>query len=205
MPAPEPTSPAEPLPVRLVNTLWSQRGALRDDLEAPQRAVEWLHDNGFPVTGVDPQGVDALVRLRTALRTVAAHLTGDTREPAPGSTPGPATDDRVRGDVEAAVALIDQLSRSAPARHLVLAEGRLTWSAPPAATTVDDALSTLAAAAATFFTGLDAERLRACHGPRCIVYFTQDHVRRQWCSPGCGNRARAARHYRRHQGDTAVP
>jgi predicted RNA-binding Zn ribbon-like protein len=39
--------------------------------------------------------------------------------------------------------------------------------------------------------------LRACRAPGCVLYFVRDHPRQEWCSVTCGNRARAARHYRR--------
>ena len=47
----------------------------------------------------------------------------------------------------------------------------------------------------------DSPQLRACHAPGCVLYFLKDHPRREWCSTACGNRARAARHYRRHRLD----
>ena len=31
-----------------------------------------------------------------------------------------------------------------------------------------------------------------------IRFFVRDHPRKRWCSAACGNRARVARHYRRH-------
>jgi predicted RNA-binding Zn ribbon-like protein len=40
--------------------------------------------------------------------------------------------------------------------------------------------------------------LGACEAPGCVRYFVRDHPRRGWCSAACGNRARVARHYRRH-------
>jgi predicted RNA-binding Zn ribbon-like protein len=40
------------------------------------------------------------------------------------------------------------------------------------------------------------QELRACQGPGCVLFFIRDR-RREWCSHGCGNRARAARHYAR--------
>jgi predicted RNA-binding Zn ribbon-like protein len=42
--------------------------------------------------------------------------------------------------------------------------------------------------------------LRACRAPGCVLFFVKDHPRREWCSATCGNRARVARHYRRHHG-----
>ncbi|WP_440101770.1 CGNR zinc finger domain-containing protein [Streptosporangium sp. H16] len=49
-----------------------------------------------------------------------------------------------------------------------------------------------------FLTGPRREDLRACTAPRCVRYFVKKHGRQEWCKPSCGNRARAARHYRRH-------
>ena len=201
--------PGEPLPVRLLNTLWAQRGGLRDDLATPADALTWSRTHGSPTERVDPAGLDAVVELRAALRTVAGHLTGDDRISAPQTDsddlhdpPGPSLA-AAAGDVAAALAVINEHSALAPAGHLTLVDGQVTWSVPPPSPAIEDALAVIAAAAAILFTGPDASRLRACHGPRCVLYFVQDHPRRQWCSLACGNRARAARHYRRHQDDTA--
>ncbi|MFF3488386.1 CGNR zinc finger domain-containing protein [Streptomyces sp. NPDC002701] len=57
----------------------------------------------------------------------------------------------------------------------------------------------LARAAVAFLAGPDRRRLRACHAPRCVRYFLQDHPRQEWCTPSCGNRARVARHHERHK------
>ncbi|MDR6317410.1 putative RNA-binding Zn ribbon-like protein [Actinoplanes couchii] len=51
--------------------------------------------------------------------------------------------------------------------------------------------------AIALFTGAARDDLRACPGPGCVLHFVRDSPRREWCSPGCGNRARAARHYAR--------
>ena len=204
--------PGEPLPVRLLNTLWAERGDLRDDLATPADVLTWLHVNGFPTKSVDPSGLDAVVELRAALRTVAGHLTGEDRVsasktdsdgPQDPSEPSDTSDAAATGDVAAALAVINRHSTLAPTGHLTLVEGQVTWSAPAPGPGIEDALAAIAAAAATLLTGPDAARLRACHGPRCVLHFVQDHPRRQWCSLACGNRARAARHYRRHQDDAA--
>lgn len=57
----------------------------------------------------------------------------------------------------------------------------------------------LARAAIAFLAGPDLVRLRACTAPRCVRYFLKEHGRQEFCKPPCGNRARAARHYQRHQ------
>jgi predicted RNA-binding Zn ribbon-like protein len=201
--------PGEPLPVRLLNTLWAERGNLRDDLATPADVLAWLHVNGFPTKSADPSRLNAVVELRAALRTVADHLTRDDRvsaSPIDSEDLHHPSDPRVvaaAGDVAAALTLITEHSALAPTGHLALVDGQVRWSVPPPGPAAQDALAIIAATAATLFTGPDAARLRACHGPRCVLYFVQDHPRRQWCSLACGNRARAARHYRRHQDDTA--
>jgi predicted RNA-binding Zn ribbon-like protein len=59
-------------------------------------------------------------------------------------------------------------------------------------------IATLARAAIDFLSGPHREQLRACNAPRCVRYFVKTHGRQEWCKPSCANRARAARHYQRH-------
>lgn len=50
---------------------------------------------------------------------------------------------------------------------------------------------------------LDRDRIRACAGHDCVLHFydTSRTGKRQWCSmAGCGNRAKARRHYERSRG-----
>ncbi|MFV2121917.1 CGNR zinc finger domain-containing protein [Streptomyces sp. Act-28] len=63
------------------------------------------------------------------------------------------------------------------------------------------ALGEVGAAAVALFSGEQADRLRACAAPGCILYFVRTHARREWCTTGCGNRVRVARHSRRAQED----
>lgn len=69
----------------------------------------------------------------------------------------------------------------------------------------DTERAAIAAEAVELFTGEDRVLLRACYAPGCVLYFVKDHPRREWCSPSCGNRARAARHYRRNRGESPGP
>lgn len=39
-----------------------------------------------------------------------------------------------------------------------------------------------------------ATALAVCHAPSCGMFFVPSDRRQTWCSPGCGNRARVARH-----------
>lgn len=55
-------------------------------------------------------------------------------------------------------------------------------------------LGRLARSAMVLLTGDERERLHLCNAPSCGMLFLGS---RQWCCAACGNRARAARHYRR--------
>jgi predicted RNA-binding Zn ribbon-like protein len=63
----------------------------------------------------------------------------------------------------------------------------------------DGVLARIAEEAVDLFAGPLRADLRVCRGPGCVLYFLRDHPRREWCSAGCGNRARVARHYHRHR------
>jgi predicted RNA-binding Zn ribbon-like protein len=190
----------EPLPVELMNTLWADRDGVHDALADPAGAVAWLRAVGpraeIPADGLGVPGDHAeaeavarqLRQLRDALRRLAAEVTGDPRP-----TAGPASR-------SAAIDTINRAAAVAPSwPELNWPDGgpatRQVRSRGPAARTL---LSAVAAQAAVLFAGPDQPRLRACLAPGCVLYFVQNHPRREWCSAGCGNRARVARHYRRH-------
>jgi predicted RNA-binding Zn ribbon-like protein len=59
----------------------------------------------------------------------------------------------------------------------------------------------IARAAIALFAGPDAPLLRRCQGPGCILFYVRRHPRQEWCSEGCGTRARVSRHYYRHRDD----
>jgi predicted RNA-binding Zn ribbon-like protein len=60
--------------------------------------------------------------------------------------------------------------------------------------TLAELLGTFARAAIDLVTSPAAAELRVCGAPSCGMYFLGA---RRWCCVACGNRARAARHYRR--------
>jgi len=57
----------------------------------------------------------------------------------------------------------------------------------------------VAASGVALLSGQQRSLLRACRAPGCILFFVQNHARREWCSAECGNRARVARHSRRQR------
>ena len=196
----------EALPVELMNTIWADRAGVHDALARPDTALAWLRALGGRIepepsvitawldedrpTDLD-QAVDGLRRLRDAVRRLAAEATGDPRAAAVST-------------IDERQAALDVLDRSCAARPVW---STLSW--PPGrepvrivhvdGTVGDVVIAVLAAAAVALFSSPARTRLRACLAPGCVLYFVKQHPRREWCSAGCGNRARVARHYRRHR------
>jgi predicted RNA-binding Zn ribbon-like protein len=192
-------SAAEPVAVLLMNTIWADRSDVHDALTTTAELSAWLAavadrltNGGTPITGVREQDLEEFRELRSALRRLAAEVTGDerarSREALDRRGPRWATD------------VLNTASAAAPPI------ARLSWpdriarrSGPAGVRTPVAALSTIAAAAVDILGAPDAGGLRACPAPGCVLYFVKDHPRREWCSASCGNRARAQRHYQRHR------
>jgi predicted RNA-binding Zn ribbon-like protein len=184
--------PGEPLPVRLMNTVWADRSGVYDALTTTGDLRAWLAAThpGLDQPDPGPGDLDRFRALRDALRRLAALVTGDTRIAAASATAG----------VVQAVAEVNRAAAQAPPwPELVYHGGDLHAAAGGGATPARRALSSIASQAVGLLTGLDGITLRACYAPGCVLYFVRDHPRREWCSAACGNRVRAARHYQRHR------
>jgi predicted RNA-binding Zn ribbon-like protein len=187
----------EPLPVELMNTVFADRDGVHDALASPADLDTWLTAvrprfspglADLPDAGAGP--LREFQRLRDALRVLAADVTDDTRLPRPL-------------DLDTATDVVNSACAYAP-----------TWSAMSAQATrtrrshhtfAEAALSDIAEQSVDLFTGAARDQLRACHAPTCVLFFIRNHPRREWCSASCGNRARVARHYRRHHSDVDTP
>ena len=175
-------TPDEPRPVLLMNTIWASRSQVHDDLATAEGLTGFL---GFEAGEDD---LRAFRTLREALRDLAAVLTQDTREIARGH------------DVARAVRDLNRSARRAVEwPQLGQRDGKLVRHHEGEGTPANRVLAAIAAEAVVLFTGEQHAQLRACYAPGCVLYFVKDHPRREWCSPGCGNRVRAARHYRRNR------
>ncbi|TCO49750.1 putative RNA-binding Zn ribbon-like protein [Actinocrispum wychmicini] len=180
----------EPLPVELMNTVWADRDGVHDSLDSPAGLADWLAAvrprlPHLPESG--PLPLAEFRRLRDALRVLAAAVTEDTRSTR-------------ELDVESAVDVLNASCAYAPNWSAMTWPDTLTKiAAQPFA---DAALSIIAEEAVALFAGPDRSRLRACYAPTCVLFFIRNHPRREWCSASCGNRARVARHYRRHHADS---
>jgi hypothetical protein len=171
---------AEPAALRLMNTVQGGRDGLYDTLESRDDLVGWIAEvipgAGITVTGDD---LAAYRRVRDALRAVGTAVAD--RPAGPGLT----------GHVRE----INNWARRAQPPQLRLRGHRLD-RAEPAGRRVQAALATLAAEAVELFT---EGNVLACGAPGCVLFFVPGHPRQEWCSTTCGNRVRAARHYRRHR------
>ncbi len=174
--------PDEPVPVRLMNTVWADRSGVHDALTTASDLSAWLAGVGVDGPAPDAGDVQRFRALRDALRRLAALLTGGTGN-----------------DTDAAVAEINRAVSQAPSwPQLVYRDGRLHGVVSGRGDPSRRALSTIAQQSIDLLSGPDRIGLRACLAPGCVLYFMKDHPRREWCSTACGNRARVARHYRRH-------
>ncbi|SDS58375.1 CGNR zinc finger domain-containing protein [Actinoplanes derwentensis] len=173
----------EPLPIEFANTLHAVRGRVRDGLTTTAELADWLQRNGLPAEVTADDLIQAR-ELRDAVRAIA-HAVAHGRDP-----------ERVD------ITVVNTFARSTPRWR------ELHWSPQPHAvahttgTPLAAALSTVADATIALFTSTARDDLRACPGPGCVLHFVRDAPRREWCSPGCGNRARAARHYARSRDRT---
>ncbi len=165
----------EPLGLDLLNTVWVDAEGTHDLLADAEGLALWLSAHGFAERVPASAGVrEALVGARDA---IAAHL----------GEPGSPT--------------------ALAALNAVLARGALRRSVDPdgprTVIDVDDPAALPAWTAAEDYLRLrerDPSRLRHCSGPGCVLHFYDTSRRgdRRWCSmAGCGNRAKAARHYAR--------
>ncbi|MGW4945720.1 CGNR zinc finger domain-containing protein [Actinoplanes sp. NPDC004185] len=178
--------PDEPVPIRLMATIWADTDGVHDDLAGPPDLDEWLDAIGVARHGVAATRAEfrRARALRDSVRRLAAFVTGDDRPAAASAGP----------DVRQALETVNAVVRELPVPQLVMHEADLELAAGSAASPVTAGLAEVAAAAQQLLTS--GSMLRACLAPGCVLYFAKTHPRREWCSVACGNRVRAARHYR---------
>ncbi|MBB6349290.1 CGNR zinc finger domain-containing protein [Nonomuraea muscovyensis] len=179
----------EPPPIELANTVHAVRGHRRDGLRTIEHLAAWLRDVrprlAVPLTDaelceVTGEDLADARELRDAIRALA-------------SAAAPESGDAAL-DPRAAETLNRHARRSPRWRELLLdpePHAVVRGTGRPVAA----ALAAVAEEAVDLFAGPARHRLRACQGPGCVLHFVRESPRREWCSAGCGNRARAARHY----------
>ncbi|MEW1658091.1 ABATE domain-containing protein [Streptomyces sp. NPDC093707] len=177
-------------------------GGVADDLADTTGLTAWIRDRADALDCAadgPPTADEALLTAVRELRDAVRALFARAVRPGP---PSPADAHRLLPEDQALARLNAAAARVPTAPHL-------TWEpdAPPVlrdlptatAPAADRLTAALARAALAFLGGPDRDRLRACPAPRCVRYFVKEHARQEWCKPSCGNRARVARHHRRHR------
>ncbi|MCK2217824.1 ABATE domain-containing protein [Actinomadura sp. ATCC 31491] len=186
------------LTLDFVSTIRAQRSGLTDQLADVAGLTAWAREHAAALD-LDPafSATEELraeaVRLRQAVRALFA------RAVAPGP-PSRADAADLPGFAES-LALVNARALAVPRAP------QLSWDGEPSLASVTAApaepavrlLGALATAAVEFLAGPERELLRTCQAPRCVLYYVKEHPRQEWCSTSCGNRARAARHYREHK------
>ena len=163
-----------------LNTEIMRNGAPADLLESPGDLAYWLVDAGETHEKVTAETLAQAKALRAALRRVV--VAGTRRENAPP---------------DALTTINDALSAGHEQRELQQAEpGKFIAQTRRAG----GPLFFLAEAGLDLLCHHDLQLARQCESPQCILWFldsTKNHKRR-WCRMGvCGNREKAAAHYRR--------
>lgn len=182
-PDPRPLT-GEPLSLDLLNTLWHDRYGRYDLLDSTAGLACWL--SGSRVAAAYAGG-----ELRADRTTLAAARAA--RSAVAGVAGGAGRADVGPGALDAFNRLLDAgrirrlLTAAGPVERLEAADpGRL--------------LGYLVAADYLRLLSTAGDRLRSCANPTCGLRFhdVSRNGTRRWCtSTGCGNRAKAARHYAR--------
>jgi predicted RNA-binding Zn ribbon-like protein len=178
----------EPLAIDLANTVMVvQQGQAVDLLATPSDLRRWLQaererlgDCAFAAAHLD--------EIR-ALRDSVRSLLGASAQ---GTKPPPEALEHLNA-ASAAAPIAPQLDA---ARGGELRTVERAAAGDPLARL----LGALARSAIALVTRPESERLRVCEAPSCGMFFLGA---RRWCCAACGNRARAARHYRRTRGRAA--
>lgn len=174
-----------PLAVNLANTLVSDRPG-RDLLSTRRQLKRWLRTQAewFRIPAAPGVRLEEFRTLREVVRDLFTAVVG-------GDRPSPRA--------------IRELNRFAALAPTVAAlEHRRVGFAMRNRPLVDDrdhaVMAAVAASAIELLAGPDRDRLRACLGPRCRLFFVAAHPARRWCDPRvCGNRVRVARHAERRR------
>jgi CGNR zinc finger protein/putative stress-induced transcription regulator len=204
----------QPLAVELLNTLGDERYGEPGSADDERGLRAWLagiegreldRDDAALFRSVPADGDEldlaGLRRLRDALRAVAARVAGET--PTIAAAPAIGADEAlgVLNDVSGSARWWFELgwADGGPGGGPDGTDGtdgsRASLVRRCSATGSAALLGRLADDGVQVFSG----ELLACVAPACWRYFVRSDPRRQWCSTLCGNRARVARHYARHQ------
>ena len=179
----------EPLAIDLANTVMVVREGVCVDLLADRESLQRWLDAERNRLGEHSSDADCLKQIRRLRDAIRGLLIGSAQGAEPSSE---------------AVAVINAAYRRAPVTpQLEVAgeRGLRTIELGEERDPLAELHAKVARSAIDVLTGPEAERLRVCHAPSCGMVFLGA---RRWCCTACGNRARAARHYRRSRNPGAA-
>ncbi|WP_328304578.1 CGNR zinc finger domain-containing protein (plasmid) [Streptomyces sp. NBC_00435] len=179
-PDPRPLT-GEPLSLDLLNTLWHDRYGRYDLLDSTGGLARWLSGSRLaaPYAGGELRADRATLGAARAARSALAGVVGR-----PDAGPG-------------ALEAFNRLLDAGRIRRLLTAAGPVERLEAPDSARL---FGYLAAADYLRLLSTAPDRLRTCANPNCGLHFhdVSRNGTRRWCSStGCGNRAKAARHYAR--------
>src|SRR4051812_37715467 len=172
----------DPLAVDFANTL-KRRGADHVDLLAAGEDLErWceLEGDRVPRLGAG-EATHRLADVRAVRAAVCAVLRAAAEGQACPPEPGARLDARAR-------------------RHPVVTQLCGPPAVPEGLAPADELLARVTAAAIALARDGSEQGLAFCDAPSCGQLFIRDRAGQRWCGPGCGTRARVARHAVRHRG-----
>jgi predicted RNA-binding Zn ribbon-like protein len=155
-------------------TLSERHGDAVERIPTPQRLVDWLAVNGLAVDSCTAAQLDLARELRESIHAAATAAATQDELPA------------------AAVKVINDRSTGGRAAARLTPDGRRRWQV----SSVEDALSVIAADAISIVAGERDGKLALCASPTCrAAFFDSSQSRtRKWCDMNtCGNRQKKAR------------
>lgn len=159
----------------LVNTRVSGTRGVFDGLSGADELHGWLQRRGLlGTTEATTDERSDLLRLRDDARSVLIAVEGRTAPDRPVL-------DRVNAAASEPVHPVLEIRGPTP---------EMRWEP----TARERPTARIARDLILFAVSPEAARLRTCAADDCDRMFVQDHGRRIWCSPGCGNRMRVQRH-----------
>jgi predicted RNA-binding Zn ribbon-like protein len=179
-----------------MSTIRCDTEGIHDDFAGPADLDDWLDAVGIDRHRAKATGneLHSAIRLRDAVRRLAAHATRDDRPFAASAI----------ADLDEAVTVLNEHAAQLPPPRIATRASGLRRAEEAPASRVTTGLADIAQQAVALLAD-HGDKLRACHAPGCVLYFVKSHPRREWCSVTCGNRARAARHYGKIREGRAAP
>lgn len=171
--------------VEFTNTEIVGRGELRDLLQRDADLVHWAQEAGFNIgCRLNPGDLSAARELRAALKAVFQ-----------------ATIDGQTAGKKALAAINRHLAHHCTQEVLRTTGDGVGFELAPSgvALSVSALLASLAHEGARLLASPQAEHLKHCSNPDCVLIFldTSRSHKRRWCSMDtCGNRTKVAKHYR---------